>query len=70
MPSDWTAAEPSAPTRVLVRSFAATRSRSGVALRWRSASEAGVAGYELYRGTGVTLSVRRFRLAAARLYGA
>jgi hypothetical protein len=49
--SDWTLGEPGAPTRVLVRSFAATRSRSGVALRWRSASEAGVAGYALYRGT-------------------
>jgi hypothetical protein len=48
--SDWTLAEPTAPTRVLVRSFAATRSPTGVALRWRSATEAGVAGYELYRG--------------------
>ena len=60
--SDWTLGEPTSPTRVLVRSFAATRSRSGVALRWRSASEVGVAGYELYRGQ---VRLNR-RLAAAR----
>jgi predicted extracellular nuclease len=39
----------SAPTAVVVRSFAASRSARGVVLRWRTASEVGVLGFNVYR---------------------
>lgn len=36
------------PTAVALRSFVASRSRAGVVLRWRTGSEAGLAGFNLY----------------------
>jgi predicted extracellular nuclease len=38
------------PTAVRLRSFTARRAGGAVLLRWRTASEAGVAGFDLYRG--------------------
>jgi predicted extracellular nuclease len=41
----------SSPTAVGLRSFSASRVRGAVVLRWRTASETGVAGFALYRGS-------------------
>ena len=41
--------EPSAPTNVTVRSFGATAEGNDVTLGWETASEAGVAGFRLWR---------------------
>jgi hypothetical protein len=38
------------PTAVALTSFAATRARGGVVLRWRTAGGVGVAGFDVYRG--------------------
>ena len=43
-------APPSAPTAVTLRSFVARRSSRDVLLRWRTASEAGLLGFNVYRG--------------------
>ena len=43
------------PTAVTVRSFSARRASGGVVLRWRTGSEATLAGFDLYRG-GVRLN--------------
>lgn len=40
------------PTAVTVRSFTAARAARGVALRWRTVSEADVLGFNVYRFTG------------------
>src|SRR5205823_5675696 len=37
------------PTAVTLRSFTATRIHHGVVLRWRTGTEAGLAGFDLYR---------------------
>jgi hypothetical protein len=39
----------SGPTAVAVRSLAASRSRDGIFIRWRTASEAQIVGFNLYR---------------------
>lgn len=46
----------SSPTTVLVRSFSAQRSRAGVQLRWRTAQELGLLGFDVYRSSGVGLT--------------
>ena len=43
-------APPSAPTAVTLRSFVARRSSRDVLLRWRTASESGLLGFNVYRG--------------------
>jgi hypothetical protein len=40
------------PTAVQVRSFTAAPAARGTVLRWRTASEAGLLGFNVYRGTG------------------
>jgi hypothetical protein len=40
----------SQPTAVSLRSFSARGGRDGVVLRWRTGSEAGIAGFDVYRG--------------------
>jgi predicted extracellular nuclease len=39
------------PTAVVVRAFTARRAGGAVLLQWRTGAEAGIAGFELYRGT-------------------
>ena len=39
----------SGPTAVALRSLAASRSRNGIVIRWRTASEAKIVGFNLYR---------------------
>jgi|SRR5215211_3479922 len=39
------------PTAVQVRAFTATRTAKGVRLRWRTASEAGLLGFNVFRGS-------------------
>jgi hypothetical protein len=39
------------PTAVSVRSFSAAETEAGALLRWRTASESGTLGFNLYRGT-------------------
>lgn len=51
----------SPPTAVQVRSFSAERERAGTVLRWRTGSEATVAGFNLYR----EVRGKRARLNAA-----
>jgi len=63
---DDTDFEPPAPTAVAVRSFAATRSRAGVTLRWRTAVEAKVLGFNVYRSAGArSVRVNRVLIPAA-----
>ena len=40
------------PTAVQMRSFTAAPTARGILLRWRTASEAGLLGFNVYRGTG------------------
>jgi hypothetical protein len=51
---DAFAAANSGPTAVAVMSFIARKIAGGVRLRWRTASEVGLAGFRLYRETGAT----------------
>ncbi len=46
------------PTAVALRSFAAHPGASGVALAWRTASETGIAGFELFRSSAGSKPVR------------
>jgi hypothetical protein len=48
---DTSSPEP-APTSATVTAFSATRTRRGVAVRWKAASEIGVLGYVVYRQAG------------------
>ena len=41
------------PTAVQLRSFTAAPAARGILLRWRTGSEAGLLGFDVYRGTGV-----------------
>jgi predicted extracellular nuclease len=59
------------PTAVTLRSFTATRSGGTVVLRWRTSSEAGTLGFDVYRtlaGARVKLN-RRLIMAAGGLGG-
>jgi autotransporter-associated beta strand protein len=47
--SDWTVAEPAAPTAVKLSGFSAVRSGDEVKLQWRSGYEARNLGYHVYR---------------------
>jgi hypothetical protein len=47
--SDWTAAEPAAPTAVKLNGFSAVRSGDEVKLQWQSGYEARNLGYNIYR---------------------
>lgn len=47
--SDWTAAEPNAPTAVKLTGFAAVRNGDEVILQWQSGYEASNLGYNIYR---------------------
>ena len=47
--SDWTVAEPNAPTAVKLQSFTATRDNNEVMLQWRTGYEARNLGYNIYR---------------------
>ena len=48
---DWTLiVYPECTTGVEIASFTVTRAKKGALLRWRSASESGIAGYHVYRG--------------------
>ena len=47
--SDWTAAEPAAPTAVKLNGFSAVRSGDEVKLQWQSGYEASNLGYSIYR---------------------
>ena len=46
----WKIPRPQNPTAVVLRSFSAVRARNGVLLRWRTGAEAGLLGFDLYRG--------------------
>jgi hypothetical protein len=63
----WTLTLTTAPTAVTVRSFSARRSvRHRVDLTWRTASETGIAGFNVYRdGPGGTTKVNRSLIGAA-----
>ncbi len=58
-------AEPSVSTAATFRSFTAKRVSGGVTLRWKTASEIGVLGYNLYRD----LNGKRARLNRALITG-
>jgi subtilisin-like proprotein convertase family protein len=61
----------SGPTAVVVLSFAARRVRAGVVLTWRTASELGLAGYDVYADvSGVRTKVNRRLIAARGVSGA
>ena len=47
----WSLSLDSAPTAVTVLSFAARRQGGGVELNWRTASEAGLLGFEVWRSS-------------------
>jgi Peptidase family C25/Calx-beta domain len=47
--SDWTVAEPAAPTAIRLNGFAATRSDNDVLLQWQSGYETRNLGYYVYR---------------------
>jgi hypothetical protein len=47
-------ATPGPPAAVTVTSFAARSTRAGVELRWRTAQEAGLLGFDVYRERGAT----------------
>jgi subtilisin-like proprotein convertase family protein len=60
----------SPPTAVEVAGLRASRLARGIALSWRTASEANVAGFELYRGSAriARLAAKRAGTAAGALY--
>jgi hypothetical protein len=49
---DDTDFEPPAPTAVTVTRLTAVNARGGITVRWRTASEAGVLGFNVYRSAG------------------
>ena len=60
------------PTMAGVTRFAATRTRAGVALSWRSQTESGVLGYNVWRGNAklnrTLIAARRSGVAAGSAY--
>ncbi len=57
---------PAAPTAVTLLSLGARRDRAGVMVRWRTASETGVVGFDVYRADGDRRVRINRRLVAAR----
>lgn|GEM_PF-2245539 len=61
---------PGSPTAVTIDSFSARRAGSGVLLRWRTASEAGVLGFHVYgERAGRRVRLNRALVAASGLVG-
>jgi hypothetical protein len=62
---------PSLPTAVRLISFVARRTAAGVALRWRTATELGTAGFNVYREqAGASVRLNRTLLHAGAQHGA
>jgi hypothetical protein len=57
------------PTAVGVASFIARRSKAGVTLQWRTASEAKIAGFNVWRSNGTAWRKVNARLVAAKRSG-
>jgi hypothetical protein len=64
--SDWTLAEPNAPTLVRLRSFKAVSDNGDVMLRWESGYEVDNLGYNIYRQVG---SQARTRITPSMIAG-
>jgi beta-glucosidase len=60
----------SSPTAVAVRSFSASRSPGDVVLRWRTAAEGELLGFDLYRSRGASRVKLNRRLIASAAFGA
>jgi hypothetical protein len=67
--ADAVSVQPQVPTAVTLRSFSAHRTRPGVLLRWRTASEIDLLGFDVYRLSGGHVLKLNRRLIAAKAPG-